>query len=275
MQLRPENMKLIHYVAFVFALILPCQGVLAQAWTGTLERGGVVRIDPNTDKATVYTENGATQLWDGTHRLQDGSVIIVQDGVVTSGGGNLQTVLPPVATGPVEPKTSSACVELVIKVCGFNGECSEDQACSPARQLMQLEKEEAWQTRSEGPNKTSIQCREALQNDAYFSRCERHKPLADTPTACTKLVDRVCGTKDQCSEEPACEPARQLLAMETQERLASRYPNRPTYSSKKCVDAMDNQNFFRQCPADADNGSETPESETPPVPLQLPVYPHR
>ena len=65
---------------FRFTLILPALllagAACAQNWTGSLDSGGVVRIDPNTNRATVYSDNGSTQLWDGTHELQDGSVII-------------------------------------------------------------------------------------------------------------------------------------------------------------------------------------------------------
>lgn len=254
---------------------------LAQTWTGTLQGGGVVTVDPNTNKATLYTDKGSTQMWDGAHRLQDGSVIIIDNGIVTSGAGSHQTpITPPVASEPgVSAPASSVCVELVIKVCGFNGECSDKPACSPARQLMQLERDEAWQSRSQGPNKTSGQCREALQNEDYFARCEQNE-LLDTPTACKRLVDSVCGDQEQCDTAPACSPARQLLAMETQERLAARDPERPTYSSKRCLEALGGSDFFKRCLAPeqspaVDSGSETPGSGMPLYPPQRPTPAHR
>jgi len=256
---------------------------LAQTWTGSLQGGGLVTVDPNTNKATLFTDKGSTQMWDGAHRLQDGSVIIIDNGIVTSGAGSHQTpITPPVAMEPGDSApSSSVCVELVIKVCGFNGECSDQPACSPARQLMQLERDEAWQSRSQGPNKTSVQCREALQNEGYFIHCQQNK-LLETPTACKQLVDSVCGGQDQCDTAPACSPARQLLAMETQERLASRDPERPTYSSKRCLEALKGSDFFKRCPTlapgqspDAGNGSETPESGIPLYPPQRPVPAHR
>ncbi len=265
----------------------------AQSWTGTLQNGGVVTLDPDTNRATLYTDQGATQLWDGSHRLRDGSVLTVENGVVISRSGAPRTpAIPETAPEPgLEAPASSACVELVIKVCGFNGECGDAPACSPARQLMQLERDEAWQTRSQGPNQTTGQCREALQNEAYFSRCEKKRELGDMPTACSRLVDRVCGDGDQCSRSPACEPARQLLAMETQERLASRNPDRPTYSSRQCREAMEKADFFQPCPtqeegkaprqevrrealplpAAGDSGSGTPGSGIPPYPPPMPA----
>jgi len=247
---------------------------LGQGWTKGLEHGGVVKIDPSTNRATIYNDQGSTQLWDGTHRLENGSVIIVEDGVVKSGGGEVQRSTAPVTPEPGTPRAgSSTCVELVIKVCGFNGECRNAEACSPARQLMQLEKEEAWQTHSQGPNETSAECRKALSNESYFARCE-NQPLSDAPTSCEKLVSRVCGDDAKCSEASGCPPARQLLAMETQERLASRAPDRPTYTSRKCEEALKGSDYFRQCghraedpvSAAGDSDSEIPVSETSPAP---------
>ena len=246
----PDLMKTTSIFAILtFALLYTTQGS-AQSWTKGLEDGGVVSVDPQTNKATVYTGKGSTQLWDGAHRLNDGTVIIVQDGIVTSGvDSTAPHPLAPVAEDEAaQPLTSSACVELVIKVCGFNGECKDEPGCSPARQLMQLEKDEAWQTRSNGPNTTSVQCREALENEQFFARCTIVQ-TTEKPTACQNLVASVCGSENQCSEAPACSPAQQLLAMETQERLASRSPDRPTYTSKKCAESMTKSEFFSACPA--------------------------
>lgn len=231
----------------VFTLCYATQS-LAQSWTRGLEEGGVISVDPTTNKATVYTGKSSTQLWDGTHRLNDGSVIIVRDGIVTSGVDSAVplAVKPVIGDESTAPLASSACVELVIKVCGFSGECKDEPGCSPARQLMQLEKDEAWQTRSAGPNETSTQCREALDNEQFFTRCAVMEP-SDTPTACQKLVAHVCGGENQCDRTPACAPAQQLLAMETQERLASRSPDRPTYTSKKCEESLAESDYFTTC----------------------------
>jgi hypothetical protein len=68
-------------------LALGAPQAMAQYWTGTLADGTLVRVDPRNQRVEHFTPRGATQLWDGTHRLQDGSVIIVKDGVIQSGGG--------------------------------------------------------------------------------------------------------------------------------------------------------------------------------------------
>ncbi len=253
-------------ISALLLLLYVAQG-WSQGWTGSLESGGVVKMDPTTNRATVYSDSGATQLWDGTHRMQDGSVVIVRDGIVTS-GPNVQSQTPgtPPRAEPGMTLASSACVELVIKVCGFNGECRNAEPCSPARQLMQLEKDESWQTRSQGPNKTSAQCRQALDSSDYFARCDIKKP-STSPSACESLVNQVCGNKNQCADSEACAAATQLLSMETQERLISRRPERPTYTSNKCRKLDQGSGFFTRCEAlqiqdpaaDDGNDSETPQ----------------
>jgi hypothetical protein len=239
-----KNLSTLTNFLVVLLLIAP---LTAHSWTAELENGGVISVDTSTNKATIYTDRGTTQLWDGTHQLQDGSVVIVRDGVVTSGDTPQPLPAEP-HPGPdtVDPATSSTCVELVIKVCGFNGECRDKGSCSAARQLMQLEKDEAWQTGSKGPNETSAKCREALNNGSYFNRCEvvQH---SQSPTACERLVTNVCGTGNQCAEAEACGAAQQLLAMETQERLVSRNPDRPTYTSQRCLESMEHTSFFKSC----------------------------
>ncbi|MCP4285844.1 MAG: hypothetical protein GY792_15540 [Gammaproteobacteria bacterium] len=242
-------MKIQATITLLFFVLLCATQSAAQSWTKGLKEGGVISVDPRTNKATVYTSKGSTQLWDGTHRLNDGSVVIVRDGVVTSGVNTPITPAPAAKAGedPIDNQpASSACVELVIKVCGFNGECRDEPDCSPARQLMQLEKDEAWQTRNKGPNETSTQCREALNNEQFFTHCKRLQPT-ETPTACQKLVSKVCGRKNQCSGDLACSPAQQLLAMETQERLASRSPDIPTYTSIRCKESLEETDFFKIC----------------------------
>ncbi|MCB1869047.1 MAG: hypothetical protein KDI43_11075 [Gammaproteobacteria bacterium] len=247
---KPDPMKINPTILLAIFIFSYATQSPAQSWTKGLEDGGVVSVDPRTNKATIYTGKGTTQLWDGTHRLNDGSVIIVRDGIVTSGAGSVAPLAAEAAADDESsaPLASSACVELVIKVCGFSGECRNEPGCSPARQLMQLEKDEAWQTQSKGPNETSAQCREALKNESFFARCSVMQPV-EKPTACQQLVVSVCGNENQCSGEPACSPAQQLLAMETQERLASRSPDAPTYTSKKCEESLANSDFFVACPA--------------------------
>jgi hypothetical protein len=63
---------------------------------------------------------------------------------------------------------------------------------------------------------------------------------------CEELVKQVCGPQGKCSESRGCDPARQLLAMEAKERQASGTPNRTTYTSGKCREALKDR-FFAAC----------------------------
>lgn len=265
-------MKFASRLSLLCALLTAPWLLLAQSWTGSLERGGVISVDPTTNKATVYSNNGSVQLWDGTHRLQDGSVVIVTDGVVTSRSGSTDAPGPaPMTLETDTARSDSVCVSLAIKVCGFNGECSDSPACSPSRQLMKLERDEAAQTNGRS-RQTSAQCREAMKNEAFFQRCERRQ-TATAPTACQQLVTRVCGSDDQCAGSIACSPAQQLLVMENREREASRDPKRPTYTSRKCSEALTGSDFFIACPATeraaGDDSAGKPGSETLPAQPQF------
>lgn len=235
-------------------LLLTLPAGAANYWTGNLDNGSVVRVEQQTQKAKIFTDQGATQLWDGVHRMEDGSVIIVREGVVVSGGNR---PLEPEAQPSEDPETPSgepllfgpddpACVNLVIKVCGFDGQCNEADACSPARQLLKLEKDEAMQHSNKGYNETSQHCLDALQDETFFQPCESHE--RNLPSECRKLVDLVCGPNGECTDSEACSPARQLLDMEREEiGMRLRRENRQIDSSKRCIEAMARSDFFTPC----------------------------
>ncbi len=250
-------MKLRLRTIFLFAFIVLPLLTHAQTWTKDMQDGSIIRIDPYTNKATRFSDQGAVQLWDGAHRMQDGSTVIVKDGIVTSGLDSA-----PSSQSSVKPeegffKPTSACIDLVIKVCGFNGECGNAQACSPAHQMMKLEADEAWQSRNEGANQTTIECRKALLNEEFFSPCAHRKPDSEAPTHCERLVSHVCGSDNQCTSDPGCSPARQLLNMELEERMASRSPEQLTYTAKRCKEAIESRDFFKPCtPAKTAAGTE-------------------
>ena len=228
----------------ISALILGTIAALAsfvamgsEGWTGGMEDGSVVRIDPDSNQATRYSGEGAIQLWDGVHRMQDGSTVTVKDGVVTSRSAGDQRT-PQFAPAPTDPGlTPSACVALVVKVCGFNGECRDDPACSPARQLMELEKSEAWQSKGAGPNQTTAQCLNAMENEAFFSPCSASAKDA-APTACDRLVERACGADQQCAQTPDCLEAQQFQRMEQREQARNRHPEKLTPASEHCEEIL-------------------------------------
>jgi hypothetical protein len=149
----------------------------AESWTATLEGGEQVRVDPNTNRATVTTDGQEVQLWNGVHKLQNGQELTVESGRVVPNQQILQTrepwprpALP--ATGGGEPIVDrSPCEKLVRKACGADDACADSRACGPARQLLDMEHEE--QRQAGTPKRTTFtsgKCDEAL-GDAFFARC--------------------------------------------------------------------------------------------------------
>jgi hypothetical protein len=252
-------------LALFLVLSLPAGPLLSEASINELLDGRLVRIDPATRIATVYSDSGSTQLWDGTHRLKGGEVIIVRDGVVVSESRREEPaqVTPDdeddgATPAPVQAGTEAhpipeeaACVKLAVKVCGFDGECSDSQGCSPARQLVELEKEEAWANHAPNPTYTTMQCQQALQNEAFFTPCNK-KPESPEPTPCEQLLIAACGDEEQCNNSEACAAAKQLFQFEVEERIEKiRRPERTPVTSKRCTQARQDP-FFEPCPVSED-----------------------
>ncbi|MEA3276639.1 MAG: hypothetical protein U9Q81_15365 [Pseudomonadota bacterium] len=230
----------------VVLFLLASGPALAGSWTGTLQDGSVLKVDPETRRAMRYYNGGTTPLWDGAHRLENGSVVIVRDGeaVPTEDMMDVWSAEP----GARPQLRERYCDQLVRKVCGFRNECARSQPCVLANQLLRMEREE--QRRApigSGPRpqtESSSECFDALTNPA-FPTCSESVPEA-AETACKKLVDRVCGDSGRCADSTACDPARQLLGMEGEERLESADPSAKTATGAECEKAMDNA-FFKPC----------------------------
>ncbi len=151
--------------------------VQAAEWSSTLEDGSTVTVDPDSNRATVNRNGVSTPLWNGVHRMQDGSSLIVNHGIAVPTESIMESRrVPP-------PKT------------------------------------EEWED----------------VNIIGYSPCEQ-------------LVRQVCGQQDQCADAEACDPARQLLVMEQQERSASSNPNLMTYTSGQCLNAIKDREYFARCP---------------------------
>ncbi|MCG8427872.1 MAG: hypothetical protein MI754_10995 [Chromatiales bacterium] len=227
-------------------LLLSTLLITPPAWCGSvlLQDGSKVEIDNTTRRAT----QGGAPLWDGVHQRQDGSVMIIRDGVVISGSDSA-----PQASERTPPKVDnstqaqiSPCVQLAIRSCGFNGACKGSQACLMAKQLVNMElQEQAQGLNSVGPG-TLEQCHQALTSNSYFTACENN---STQPTPCSQLTAHVCGFNNQCAEREACQVARQLLTMEQNERAYNRLSERFTASAKQCLEAIKQKDFFNQCPA--------------------------
>lgn len=228
-------------------LVMVCGYVQSESWTGTLHDGSVIRVDPDTHRAMRHYGGGVAPLWDGTHRMEDGSVVIIRQGEAVP----TESMIDAWRTGVV-PSTEFEhryCDQLVRKVCGFHQECAVDQSCVLAQQLLRMETEERRRapiaSGSRPETDVTLRCQESLSDEDAFPVCGKARPNAKQ-TACRQLVERVCGAANQCGKSPACDPARQLLAMELSERLASADPDKATPTGVQCEEAENNE-FFAAC----------------------------
>ena len=158
------------------AFILPA---LAADWSSTLQDGSTVTVDPYTNRATVYRDGVATPLWNGVHRMQDGSSLIVNHGLAVPTENIIESRrLPPPKTEEWEDVNIvgyTPCEQLVRQVCGRQGECLDAESCDPAQQLLAMEDEE----RNNAANRnlmtfTSGQCLSAMKDREYFRQCEQN-----------------------------------------------------------------------------------------------------
>ncbi len=231
------------------ALLLAAPAIDAQTWRGALQRGGEIVVDPGTHRA-VRQQDGATHpLWDGVHQLEDGSTVTVRDGVAVPTEDMYRTWR---GSGPPAPVYAERwCTQLVRKTCGFDDACDTGAACLQARSLRadaQRERRELGLTRgldagADAPTASAERCRLALAEPG-FPACE--SLAAGAAGRCRALVRRVCGEDDACADSQACDAARQLLALETEERLAAADPTAPSGTGHQCMEAMHND-FFTPC----------------------------
>ncbi len=173
------------------AILLLCavHAHAGEPWTAPLQRGGQVEVDPRTNRPVLDQDGRRTQLWDGVHRLEDGSVIRIEGGRVVP----TTEMLAPSGT-PSESATSDAdpakaaegateqpsgeritgaspCEQLVLQVCGAARTCWREPACEAARQLREMEQEEWLKGADPGlVTESGKQCEEAI-NNAFFAPC--------------------------------------------------------------------------------------------------------
>ncbi len=211
----------------------------ADSWQGRLKGGGMVNVDPYTHKPTVQYNGGKTQLWNGVHEMDDGSVIIVRDGVAIPDERMINTW-----TRQTQAQVSDQpdhCEELVRKVCGFGNECAGSGPCTTARQLRTLEQDELRQAPYGQVSASAGECEAGLADSALFPRCEAAMQAGNTP--CGKLAKQVCGVQRQCAAAEDCRLAGQLLNMENEERMGAADPNARTETERQCRQAMRNKTF--------------------------------
>jgi hypothetical protein len=230
---------LLRHIIRVF-LALPL-AVLADtaSWQGKLQDGSQIYVDSNTNKVSRSAEGETTPLWDGVHKLDNGAVIIVRDGVVVK-----DRVIIDAQREQERDRLNAACMQLVKKVCGMHNECDAHPSCDPARQLLAMEQNELNSSWSGVILESSTHCLEALGNETFFKACDRDSSGQETP--CEKLRSRVCGSDNQCTSREACDAAKQLISMEQQDMHS--VPEGFTYASAQCRDALaENSDYFSTC----------------------------
>jgi hypothetical protein len=160
----------------LLSLVAAAIALPALAYETRLQDGTRVQIDPRTNRATTFDNRGeGTVLWDGVHRLEDGSIITIRSGVVVPNVGMVESQRqPPRQTEvlPGEVDADHACAELVRKVCGSANQCRASEPCSAASQLQEMDAAERADVRHRGPElDTPRKCQEALRDSGYFFAC--------------------------------------------------------------------------------------------------------
>lgn len=217
----------------------------AETWRGKLLGGGEIQVDPDTHRAMRYSNGAPRTMWDGSHRLEDGSFVIVRDGAVVPNAQMLETWQGEPA--PVPDLRGRWCEQLVVKTCGHYGECGAESACSRSRDLRDSEAKASATgvAGGDGAEDAEQACRAALDDAAAFPACAASESLVPD-SACDRLVEQACGGDEACASSAACNAARQLVDLERSERLEHSNPRGSTTTAAQCRTAIDNA-FFKPC----------------------------
>ena len=165
-------------------LALLSHTVLAADPNFRLQQNDVVTVDPDSNRATVTRDGVTIPMWDGAHRMRDGSVLIINRGIAVPNKTIIETRrLPPPRAEEWEGAPIagySPCEKLARRVCGVKNRCGEVEGCNLARQLLEMEQEE----RAAGMNRyrmtyTSGQCQNVMMDGEIFPVC----PQAGAPTS--------------------------------------------------------------------------------------------
>jgi len=228
------------------ALLLAPATLQADSWVTQLGDGDTISVDPATNRATVRSGEGSGQpLWDGVHRLQDGSTITIRSGVMVPNEqlrapGNTPLPLRPGDDGPSRSmrKRDPTCDLLVLKACGLRGECARQESCHLARQLRTLQNRAVRDP--QGREWALEQCRQADNDTHNFPAC----PQAVSP--CQQLVGMLCVDRERCADSAACRTALQLQQLEWQTYFGDS-PGASLEPSRQCQEMLLEHAFFAPC----------------------------
>lgn len=236
--------------------------VNAAEWQTQLGTGQPIVVDPTTNRAVIQSGIGQGRpLWDGVHRLRDGSTITIRSGVAVPNEALSRPVSPLPSPAPAEaadqpPSTDSThapairasrhrghCDHLVLRTCGLNGGCDGAESCHLARQLRNLQR----QAKAPDLGNTGwaeAQCRQALTDDDSFPACH-NEPALDA-VACGALVERVCASASRCRRSKTCHNAQELFDLE-QVALEKSSPTELGLVRERCIELVSRHAFFPPC----------------------------
>jgi len=238
-------------------LIGSVQHALASSWQGELDNGRQISINPSTNRAVI--DSGAGQgkpLWDGVHRLSDGSTITIRSGIVVPNQA-VQAYQPAPAPLPtpseamqgdspvVSPPSGGwgRCAELVLRSCGLQGSCRDSEPCLLAQQLRQAQHQPG-ASKLGNSDWAEQHCREALQDSTRFPQCHLEPPLE--ATACRQLLERFCAGGPRCMGSPSCRAAERLFERE-QTALSDGADAELLATRSRCVEILAKHAFFPPC----------------------------
>jgi hypothetical protein len=167
------GMKQLICIVLLGSLALPA----AADWNSSLSGGrGDVTIHED-NRATIRQGGVDRPLWDGTHRLEDGSTLIIRRGIAVPNPAILEArrQLPQPRAEDWEGRRivgTSPCERLERKVCGPENECLDTEVCPAVSQLVDREWEERRASHNRGyMTPTSGQCMQALDDTEFFVKC--------------------------------------------------------------------------------------------------------
>jgi len=131
----------------------------SHATTAVLSDGRIIDWSTAGSQVWLLSANGSrSPLWNGVHTLRGGGQLTIRNGVLASRPWSEQGALP----------EDGLCQQLVNRVCGDGGDCSDTTACKLARQMEAMDRQAGSPASAPG---AEPQCTAALRDPAFFRAC--------------------------------------------------------------------------------------------------------
>ena len=227
------------HILILLTLLAPAP-VLTAEWQPlpTTQQGYELRYDPQTSRVETRVNGQVQPMWDGVHRLENGQVLRIRNGIAVRD----ETVMQNESSPQFLRDEVSTCRRLVRKSCGLGGTCGRTESCRHASQLLSFHNEAKYSDR----HKIELQCLEALDDVDFFKPCQV-PPGRSWGSACFDLVVKSCGTLGQCKATEGCDLARQLQQMEYDEKLMLIDTRQKTPTTRQCEEIFSDDEVFIPC----------------------------